>query len=61
MNFDPRVHSDAQARVDVSVELDQIGASTVTYDVTVAVNGAPVFTKPAVDHHDLTRWRKTFS
>src|SRR5262249_14521322 len=63
VNFDTRVYSDAQARVDVSVEnvLDQIGASTVTYGVTMTVNGAPVFTKTAVDHYYLTRWRQTFT
>src|SRR5262249_51530264 len=61
VNFDTRVYTDAQARVDVSVEnvLDQISASTVAYDVTIAVNGAVVFTKPAVEHYYLTRWRKT--
>jgi len=63
VNFDTRVYNDAQARVDVSVEnvLDQVGASTVTYDVAIAVNGAPVFTRTAVSHYYLTRWRKTFS
>ena len=63
VNFDTRVYSDGQARVDVSVEnvLDQAGAATVTYDVAIAVNGAPVFTKAAVSHFYLTRWRKVFS
>ena len=63
VNFDTRVYNDGQARVDVSVEnvLDQVGATTVTYDVAIAVNGAPVFTKPAVSHFYLTRWRKVFS
>src|SRR4051812_26796375 len=63
VNFDTRVYNDAQARVDVSVEnvLDQAGAATVTYDVAIAVNGAPVFTKTAVSHYYLTRWRKIFS
>src|SRR3954454_11915910 len=61
--FDTRVHNDRTARVDVAVEnvLDQAGAAAVTYDVALAVNGASVFTKAAVQHFYLTRWRKTFA
>ena len=48
--FDTRVYNDGTARVDVTVEnvLDKAGATTVTYDVALAVNGATVFTKTAV-------------
>ena len=62
VNFDTRVYNDGQARVDVSVEnmLDQMGATTVTYDVTVVVNGRVVFSRSAVQHSYLTRWRKVF-
>ena len=62
VNFDTRVYNDGQARVDVSVEnmLDQAGATTVTYDVTIVVNGQAVFSKNAVQHYYLTRWRKVF-
>ena len=61
--FDTRVYSDGVARVDVTVEnvLDKVGATTVTYDVTLSVNGQSVFTKAAVQHYYLTRWRKTFA
>jgi hypothetical protein len=63
VNFDSRVYSDSSARVDVSVEnlLDKAGATTVTYDATIAVNGQTVFTKPGVQHYYLTRWRKVFA
>src|SRR4051812_764433 len=48
VNFDTRVYSDGTARVDVSVEnvLDQAGATTVTYDVVMTVNGQSVFARP---------------
>jgi hypothetical protein len=63
VNFDTRVYSDGTGRVDVSVEntLDKTGATTVTYDVTIVVNGQTVFTKTAVQHYYLTRWRKVFA
>ncbi|HXI29903.1 MAG TPA: hypothetical protein VNG89_15800, partial [Vicinamibacterales bacterium] len=63
VNFDTRVYNDGKGRVDVSVEnvLDQLGAGTVTYDAAITINGAPVFTKAAVQHFYLTRWRKVFS
>ena len=63
VNFDTRVYSDGGARVDVSVEnmLDKTGAATVTYDVGITVNGQSVFTKAAVQHYYLTRWRKVFT
>ncbi|MEO8678643.1 MAG: G8 domain-containing protein, partial [Vicinamibacterales bacterium] len=62
VNFDRRVFNDGQARVDVSVEnmLDKTGATTVTYDVVVWVNGQAVFSTAAVQHYYLTRWRKLF-
>ena len=35
-------------------------ATTVTYDASISVNGAVVYSHPAVEHYYLTRWRKTF-
>ena len=63
VNFDTRVYNDGKARVDVSVEnvLDKTGATTVTYDAAIIVNGAAVFTKTGVQHYYLTRWRKVFA
>jgi hypothetical protein len=60
--FDTRLYNDGSGRIDVTVEnvLDKTGAATVTYDAAIAVLGQPVFTKPAVQHFYLTRWRKTF-
>jgi hypothetical protein len=62
VNFDTRVYSDGKSRVDVSVEnvLDKTGATTVTYDVTITVDGQAVFTKAGVQHYYLTRWRRIF-
>jgi len=62
VNFDTRMYSDRQGRIDVSVEnmLDTTGATTVTYDVTIVVNGQALFSKSAVQHFYLTRWRKVF-
>ena len=62
VNFDTRMYSDRQGRIDVSVEnmLDTTGATTVTYDVTIVVNGQAVLSKSAVQHFYLTRWRKVF-
>ena len=61
--FDTRVYNDGTARVDVTVEnvLDLVGATTITYNVTLTVNGNAFFTKTAVEHFYLTRWRKTFT
>ncbi|HVD93298.1 MAG TPA: Ig domain-containing protein [Vicinamibacterales bacterium] len=63
VNFDVRVYNDGQSRVDVSVEnvLDKTGATTLTYDAAISINGALVFSQPAVEHFYLTRWRKTFA
>ena len=60
--FDTRVYNDGTARVDMTVEnvLDLAGAATVTYDATLRVNGVAVFSKTAVEHYYLTRWRKAF-
>src|SRR3954451_24240321 len=60
--FDTRVYADGGSRVDVTIEnvLDRVDAATITYDVAITVNGAPVFTQAAVQHFYLTRWRKTF-
>ncbi len=62
VSFDTRSYNDGKGRVDVSVEnvLDQTGATTVTYDVTINVNGTDVWSKAAVEHFYLTRWRKLF-
>jgi hypothetical protein len=59
VNFDARVYNDGKARVDVSVEnmLDKVGATTVTYDASIVVDGQVVFTRAAVEHYYLTRWR----
>ena len=59
VNVDARVYNDGRARVDVSVEnvLDKTGATTVTYDATIMVNGRIVFARTAVQHYYLTRWR----
>ena len=63
VNFDTRVYSDGTARIDASVEnvLDMPGATTVTYDVVMTVNGQTVFAKAGVQHYYLTRWRKVVS
>ena len=60
VNFDTRVYSDGTARVDVSVEnmLDTPGATTVTYNAAITVNGQTVFAQTGVPHYYLTRWRK---
>jgi hypothetical protein len=62
VNFDTRIYNDGTGRLDVSVEnvLNQTGATTITYDVAIAVGGSPVFTRAALKHFYLTRWRKTF-
>jgi hypothetical protein len=63
VNFDTRVYSDGGGRVDVTVEnvLDMTGATAVTYDVDIRINGVSRFSKAAVQHFYLTRWRKTFA
>jgi hypothetical protein len=60
--FDTRVYADGKGRVDVTVEnvLDKTGATTVTYDASIVLNGTQVFSKAAVQHYYLTRWRKVF-
>ena len=60
--FDTRLYADGRGRVDVTVEnvLDKTGATTITYNVAVVVNGQTVLTKPTVQHFYLTRWRKLF-
>ena len=62
VNFDTRVYSDGTGRLDVSVEnvLNQTGATTITYDVAIALNGTQVFSRAALKHFYLTRWRRTF-
>jgi len=60
--FDTRKYLDGNGRVDVTVEnvLDDWDATTVTYDASITVNGAVLYSHPAVEHYYLTRWRKTF-
>lgn len=60
--FDTRVYNDGKAHVSYTVEniLNQTGATTVTYDVTIVANGTTVFTHAAVQHFYLTRWRKAY-
>ena len=41
--------------------LDTAGATTVTYDVAIRINGQAVFTKSNIQHYYLTRWRKVFA
>src|SRR5262249_43809681 len=41
--------------------LDKTGATTATYDVAIVLNAQTVFTKTAVQHYYLTRWRKLFT
>jgi hypothetical protein len=62
VNFDTRVYQDGDARLDVSVEnmLDKTGAATVTYNVAIDLNGATVYSRNAVQHYYLTRWRQVF-
>jgi hypothetical protein len=61
--FDVRSYGDGGHRIDVTVEncLDVGNADQVTYDVTVNVAGVNVFTKAAVTHKYLARWRKLFT
>jgi len=61
--FDTRVYGDGSGRVDVTVEnvLDKTGATTVSYNATITVNGQTAFTKAGVQHYYLTRWRKMFA
>ena len=50
-------------RVRVSVVVENCWdtwAENICYDVAVAVGGKEVFTRRAVDHRRLSRWRKTF-
>src|SRR4029077_15766548 len=57
VHFDTRVYQDGVARVDVTVEnvLDKAGATTVTYDVSIVVNGVERWNKARVEHFYLTR------
>jgi hypothetical protein len=61
--FDTRVYNDGAGRVDVTVEnvLDKTGATTVTYNVAIALNGQTAFARNSVQHYYLTRWRKLFT
>src|SRR5262245_20023438 len=60
--FDTRVFNDGKAHVSVTVAnvLNQTGATTTTYDVSVVANGQTLFTHANVQHYYMTRWRKAF-
>ncbi len=60
--FDTRVYNDGKARVDVDVEntFDVSGATDVTYDVNIRVNGQVVLSSSSITHWYMARWRKTF-
>src|SRR5262249_45079996 len=60
--FDARVYSDGKAHVSFTVEnvLNQTGATTTTYNATIAANGQTLFTHASVQHYYLTRWRKAY-
>lgn len=52
-----------RARVDVTVENNwayEPAPQNFTYDATVTVGGAPVYTKQALTHYHHARWRKVF-
>ena len=60
--FDVRSYASGGHRIDITVEncLDVANADELTYDVAISVAGANVFTKAAVNHKYLARWRKVF-
>lgn len=60
--FDTRVYNDGNTHVSYTVEnvLNQTGATTTTYDVSIVANGATLFTRTSVEHYYLTRWRKAY-
>jgi hypothetical protein len=61
--FDVRSYIGGGHRVDVTVEnaLDVIQGEAFTYDVVVTVNGAEVFSRSALEHGYLARWRQAFA
>ena len=61
--FDLRSYAGGGQRIDITTEntLDVAAADQVTYDVTVAIAGKPVFQQANVVHKYLTRWRKVFT
>jgi hypothetical protein len=60
--FDTRVYNDGRSHLSVTVEnvLNQTGATTTTYDVTIVANGQTRFTHAQVQHYYMTRWRKAY-
>jgi hypothetical protein len=60
--FDVRSYAGGGSRLDVTVEnaLDVAAADRVTYDVSIAFGGRPVFQQAAVEHKYLARWRRVF-
>jgi PKD repeat protein len=60
--YDVRSYADGASRLDVTVDntLNLAGAGMETYDVAIVAEGQTLFERQAVDHHYLTRWRKTF-
>ncbi len=52
-----------RVRVDVTIENGKTfatGVGTFTYDASIVVGGSTVFTRPALAHHQHSRWRKVF-
>lgn len=62
--FAIRAYSGAsKARVDVTIENNwayEPAPQNFVYDVTLAVGGAPVYTKAGMTHYHHARWRKLF-
>ncbi len=60
--FDARSYQDGAGRVDIAIEntLDVKEGGRVDYDVEIRINGKSRFRQAGVQHHYLTRWRKSF-
>ncbi len=60
--YDVWTYANGARKVDVCVEnsLNQDEGITYTYDLDVVIGGSSVFSKTAVVHHYLRRWRKVF-
>jgi hypothetical protein len=60
--FSVRSYSSGAVRVDAIIEHCKAYASTtdVTYDVTIAANGATVYSQTGLVHTPCARWKKSF-
>jgi hypothetical protein len=60
--FSVRKFSTGQVRVDAALEHCKAYTSTadITYDVTIAANGATVYSKTGLVHTPTARWKRTF-